>query len=147
MRREAYSLVEVMVAVAVIGIGMTAAAMLVNTLMAQEEVNAASLRAANLQEQAVMLYRLGVGDDPDLGGDDLIRALLPEVCGTNSPPAEGTFSIVFSDPQQTNIAVSSGGTIPLEFTTCTMEFAVPLPGDDAAPLRTNTVGILRPVIR
>ncbi|MBE2181739.1 MAG: prepilin-type N-terminal cleavage/methylation domain-containing protein [Chthoniobacterales bacterium] len=140
MRRGAYSLVEVMVAVAVIGIGMTAAAMLINTLMAQEEVNAASLRAANLQEQAVMLHRLGLGSDQ-------IRAILPEVCGTNSSPAEGTFSIVFSEPQQTNIAVSIGGTIPLEFTTCTMVFAMPLPGDDADPLRTNTVQILRPVIR
>ena len=140
MKRGAYSLVEVMVAVAIVGIGMTAAAMLINTLMAQEEVNAASLRAANLQEQAVMLHRLGVDDEQ-------IRALLPEVCGTNTEPAVGNFSIVFYAPQIIDIEIGGAATIPLEHSICTMVFAMPLPGEQAPVLRTNEVDILRPVIR
>lgn len=139
MKQAAYSLVEVMVAVAVIGIGMTAAAMLINSLMAQEEINAASLRAANLQEQAVMLHRLGLGDDQ-------IRALLPEETGTGTPSA-GDFCIVFSTPQITNVPLVGGATMPLELTTCTMVFAMPLPGEQAPVFRTNPVDILRPVIR
>jgi prepilin-type N-terminal cleavage/methylation domain-containing protein len=141
MNRGGYSLVEVMVAVAVVGIGMTAAAMLINTLMAQEEVNASSLRAANLQEQAVTLYRLGLSASN-------VRAVLPETCGTDTTPASGTFSLEFGTPAGTNIPLGGSlGTISMELTTCTMVFAVPLPGTNSPPLLTNTVNILRPTIR
>lgn len=141
MKRDGYSLVEVLVAVAVVGIGMTASAMLINTLMAQEEVNSSTLRAANLQEQAVTLYRLG------LAADD-IRAILPETCGTSSTPAANTFGLQFGTAVTTNIPLGGGlGTISMELTTCTMVFAVPLPGTNTPPRLTNTVNILRPTIR
>lgn len=60
MKRNGFSLVEAMIAAGIVAIGLTAAASLVGALMAKEEINSISLRAANLQEQAVMLYRLGL---------------------------------------------------------------------------------------
>jgi prepilin-type N-terminal cleavage/methylation domain-containing protein len=141
MKRDGYSLVEVLVAVAVVGIGMTASAMLINSLMAQEEVNSSTLRAANLQEQAVTLYRLGLSDSN-------IRAFLPETCGTGATPAANNFSLEFGNPTTTNIALGGAlGTISVERTTCTMVFAVPLPGTNTPPRLTNVVDIIRPTIR
>ncbi len=143
MKTAGYSLIEVMVVAGIVAIGLAAAASMINSLMFQEEINAGAVRAANLQEQAVMLHRLGLSDTQ-------IRALLPEVCGTNATPARDTFSITFSASTATNMTVGSGTnawTIGLDFTTCTLIYASPSPATNATPYRTNTVGILRPAIR
>ena len=136
MSTKGYSLVEVMVAAAIVAVGLTAAAVLASTLMQQQELNAATLRAANLHEQAAKLYRL------DLRPDDIYR-LLPENCaGGVTPPANG-YALSFSRAVATNIAV--GGTdVALEQTSCIMVFANPA-GNGA--LNTNGVTIVRPSIR
>ena len=136
MSTKGYSLVEVMVAAAIVAVGLTAAAVLASTLMQQQELNAATLRAANLHEQAAKLYRL------DLRPDDIYR-LLPENCaGGGTPPANG-YALSFSRAVATNIAV--GGTdVALEQTSCIMVFANP--GGNGA-LITNGVTIVRPSIR
>jgi prepilin-type N-terminal cleavage/methylation domain-containing protein len=143
MNKAGYSLLEVMITAGIVAIGLAAAAAMINSLMFQEEINAGAVRAANLQEQAVMLHRLGLTDTQ-------VRNLLPEVCGTNATPARDTFSVTFSAPTVTNMAVGPGTNtwpISLELTTCTLIYASPSPDSSASPYRTNTVGILRPVIR
>jgi len=132
---KGYSLVEVMVAAAIVAVGLTAAAVLASTLMQQQELNAATLRAANLQEQAAKLYRL------DLRPDDIYR-LLPENCsGGSTPPANGH---AFSFSRAAPISVSVGGIdVALDQTGCVMVYANPGNG----VLTTNGVTIVRPAIR
>ncbi len=125
MKNLGYSLVEVMVGAAIVAIGLTAAAVLVGTIMRQQEVNAATLRAANLQEQAVTLYRLGMGTN--------VAGLLPE-------PGYG---FTFTSPQQTNLS-NSVLSISVEVTECTMTY--PNPSGEGQDL-SNTVRIVRPSIR
>jgi prepilin-type N-terminal cleavage/methylation domain-containing protein len=133
---KGYSLVEVMVAAAIVAVGLTAAAVLASTLMQQQELNAATLRAANLHEQAAKLYRL------DLRTGDIYR-LLPEECvGGSTPPANG-YALSFSRAVATNIPVN-GTDVALEQTDCVMVFASP--GANGA-LTTNNVTIVRPSIR
>lgn len=136
MRARGYSLVEVMLAAAVVAIGLTAAAVLVGTLMQQQELNAASLRAANLQEQAVKLYRL------DLSPNTIV-SLLPESCQQSGTPPPGGYFLSFSRARSTNIEVD-GTLVLLDRTGCNMIFASP--GGTGA-LLTNTVTIVRPSLR
>lgn len=136
MNDKAYSLIEVMVAAAIVAVGLTAAAMLVGTLMRQQELNAASLRAANLQEQAIRLHRLDV---PAAS----LPALLPEPSTAGNSPPAGGYAIDFSDRDTTNVVVN-GTTVALEVTRCTMVYPNPV-GDDS--LVTNTLPVVRPSIR
>lgn len=136
MSSRGFSLVEVMVAAAILVIGLTAAAVLAGTLMAQQELNAATLRAANLQEQAVKLYRL------DLDGAT-IRSLLPETCASSGTPAPNAYVLTFSRPVPTAIDVN-GTILNLDATGCTMVFGNP---QVAGSFVTNAVTILRPGIR
>ncbi len=136
MNDKAYSLIEVMVAAAIVAVGLTAAAMLVGTLMRQQELNASSLRAANLQEQAIRLHRLDV---PAAS----IPALLPEPSTAGNAPPAGGYAIEFSNLDTTNIVVNDT-TVALEVTRCTMVYPNPV-GDDS--LVTNTLPVVRPSIR
>jgi len=58
--REAYSLIEVLVAGAILAIGIAAAALLANSMLVQQEANAQVSSALNLQEQAGKLFRMGL---------------------------------------------------------------------------------------
>ena len=136
MRNAGFSLVEVLVAAAIVVIGLTAAAVLAGTIMAQQELNAAALRAANLQEQAVKLYRL------DLDGA-MIRGLLPETCVSSGAPPTNGYVLTFSRPVSTAIDVN-GTTVSLDSTGCTMVSRNP---DSIGSLISNSVTILRPSIR
>jgi len=136
MKPGAFSLVEVMVAAAVVAVGLTAAAMLVGSLMQQQEVNAASFRASNLQEQAAKLFRMDLNPS-------LIREVLPEVSvGTTVPPAGG-YSFVFSRPAKTNLVVDNT-TLDLEVGSMQIIYESPLGSGTYA---TNRVSILRPATR
>ena len=136
MSTKGYSLVEVMVAAAIVAVGLTAAAVLASTLMQQQELNAATLRAANLHEQAAKLYRL------DLRSGDIYR-ILPENCAGGSTPPSNGYALSFSRAVDTNILVS-GTTVALEQTSCIMVFASP---GGSGGLTTNGVTIVRPSIR
>lgn len=145
MRARGYSLVEVVVAAAVVAIGVAAGAAMMNALVVQEETNAGAIRAANLHEQATMLYRLGVTNP------DVHYAILPERCSASPEPLAGNFSLTFAGPVVlTNTATrADGGTTEVlyEATTSTMIFANPgLPGNEPVSL-TNTHTIVRPRIR
>ncbi len=136
MKTGGYSLIEVLIAASVVAIGLTAAAALVGTLMAQQELNAASLRAANLQEQAAKLHRLDLNSST-------IRGLLPESCvGTGTPPAGG-FTLRFFPALTITNAVDTNE-ITIERTVCRIVFANPAA---AGTYRTNDVSIVRPTTR
>lgn len=137
MNLRGYSLVEVLVAAAIVAVGLTAAAVLAATLMQQQELNAATLRAANVQEQAVKLYRL------DLTPGDIV-SLLPENSRLGTPQTAGEFGFTFSRATKTNMTVDPTATISLDRTGCVMVYDDPL---GAGGYVANTNIILRPSIR
>jgi prepilin-type N-terminal cleavage/methylation domain-containing protein len=145
MKERGYSLVEVVVAAAVAAIGVAAGAVMMNTLVIQEEQNAGAVRAANLHEQATMLYRLGLTNPTEIYG------ILPEACSVAGTPAVGEFSIVFGDPATaTSDAVLDGGdTVAVAYTmaSCTLVYANRVAGSGEVTYLTNSLNIVRPTIR
>lgn len=137
MKKNAFSLIEALIAAAIIAIGLTAAASLVGALMAKEEVNTVSLRAANLQEQAVVLYRLGLSPEK-------IRAILPETCAETSAPAVGTFGLTFSSPAAMACEASDGSSFTVQSTECSFVYPVTGPDGSVLSYRDNSVTIVQP---
>lgn len=136
---QGYSLVEVLVAVVVVGIGLTAAAIMVGAIMSNEELNQVSLRAANLQEQSVTLCRLGL--EPGV-----IASILPEVVVSGAVPPSGGFSIDFTTEEDFKVVIN-GGTNSLKQTACTVVFPNPPPVSGQVTYGSNTVTVLLPSIR
>jgi prepilin-type N-terminal cleavage/methylation domain-containing protein len=145
MKSRGYSLVEVVVAAAVAAIGVAAGAAIINTLVVQEELNAGAVRAANLQEQAVALYRLGITNSQDLYN------ILPEPCTASGNPGAGGFVLTFDAPVATNFTatLTSGGSAPVacEVITCTVVYGNPIAGSGEVAYLSNTVTLVRPTIR
>jgi prepilin-type N-terminal cleavage/methylation domain-containing protein len=136
MSTRGYSLIEVIMAAAIIAVGLTAATALVGTLMQQQELNAATLRAANLQEQAAKLHRLDLSSSA-------IRGLLPEPCVASGTPPVGGYTLRFFPALQTNIVVDTN-LISIERTRCSIVFASPGGGGTYI---TNSISIVRPTTR
>lgn len=138
-----YSLVEVIVAAALLGIGMTAAAIMVHAIVRQEESNTVHRRAANLQEQASRLFQLGMNADQ-------IRNVLPENCVTDTTPTEGTFHITFSPVVTNTINVqgtTTNFTTQVEVTVNTLIYTGPPDGEGTSRHITNHQTVVRPTIR
>lgn len=125
-----------MVAAAIVAVGLTAAAVLASTLMQQQELNAATLRAANLQEQAAKLHRLDLSSSA-------IRGLLPEPCVASGTPPVGGYTLRFFPALRTNITVDAN-LVSVERTSCNIVFASP---GGVGTYTTNSVSIVRPTIR
>ncbi len=123
-RRAAYSLLEVLVATAILLAGVGAAAALTLVMAAQEEAARDTARCLNLHEQAVRLWQLGV---------------TPADISTSLLPAAGVDAITFDTPQSINVA----GTI-LTSVNCTITYrtariaAWTSPGTDTAVSNTLT---------
>lgn len=146
MKTRGYSLVEVVVAAAIAAIGVAAGAAIVNTLVVQQEFNAGSVRASNLQEQAVMLYRLGITNSQDLYN------IMPESCAASGNPAAGNFVLTFGTPTATNFtATLTNGTnsvsVACETVACTVVYGNPVAGGTQVTYLTNVVNFVRPTIR
>ena len=137
MKKNAFSLVEALIAAAIVSIGLTAAASLVGALMAKEEINTVSLRAANLHEQAVMLYRLGMAPAT-------IRSILPETCTDSGAPAVGTFGLAFGSPTSVQGTASDGTTFSVVSTPSTLIYPITAPDGSVLSYRTNSVTIVQP---
>ena len=137
MKRSGFSLVEALMAAAIVAIGLTAAASLVGALMAREEVNTVSLRAANLQEQAVMLYRLGLSPER-------ILEILPEPCSATTSPSAGAFGLSFGAPSAINCTATDGSAFAVTGTTCTLTFPVIGPDGSVLSYRNNSLTIVLP---
>jgi hypothetical protein len=104
--------------------------------MNQQEINATSLRATNLQEQAVRLYRL------DIPPTRIIE-LLPEAISSDLAPAIGRYGLSFNTSTRTNVTIDSTA-VAVDVTTCTLAYASPVASN---AIITNTVTIVRPSIR
>jgi len=136
---SAYTLIEVLIASAILMIAVSAAAALALATVAQEETNARIARCENLHEQAVRLYQLGL--EPGV-----ISAILP------TDPAK--ISLVFTTQP---VSIPSLGTVErsdsaLVYTT------TPLPSEWTAGTwnagessdtarRTSSITAIRPSIR
>jgi prepilin-type N-terminal cleavage/methylation domain-containing protein len=145
MKADGYSLVEVILAAAVAAIGAAAGAAMVSTLVVQQEANAGAVRAANLQEQAVMLYRLGLTNAQD------ICNILPEVCATSGSPAAEAYTLSFGTPVASSANASlTGGSqwaVAYQAIPCTIVYASAIPGTAQVSYLSNTVNFVRPTIR
>ncbi len=142
MKTRGYSLVEVVMAAAIVAIGVAAGAAMMNTLVVQEELNAGSVRAANLQEQATMLYRLGITNPQDMYN------ILPEPCSAIASPAANSFSLTFGSPSLVEkVVAGSSSTISYQVVACTVIHGNPIPGSSQVSYLTNAVSIVRPIIR
>ena len=137
MRKNAFSLVEALIAAAIVSIGLTAAASLVGALMAKEEINTVSLRAANLHEQAVVLYRLGLSPAK-------ILEILPETCSESGAPSAGTFGLVFGSQSGSQQTASDGTVFSVVSTPSTLFFPVTAPDGSVLSYRSNSVTIVQP---
>jgi prepilin-type N-terminal cleavage/methylation domain-containing protein len=125
-RRRAYSLIETLIAAAIVAIGIGAAAMLAMTMISQQEISAKVVRALNYQEQACRMYQLGVS---------------PAVITNFLPPESAVTSLVFTT---NSVSITNVGTV--EMGVCTAVFA---PGSrfGANSTRTNINAVVRPTIR
>jgi len=137
MKRNAFSLVEAMIAAAIVAIGLTAAASLVGALMAKEEINSISLRAANLQEQAVMLYRLGLPPAR-------IIEVLPETVSDTTTPAAGTYGLSFGSLSAVPCTASDGSNFTVTSASCTLTYPITAPDGSVLSYRSNSVTIVQP---
>lgn len=124
-----YTIVEALVAAAILVIGMAAAASLALTMVSQEEGSARVARAINLQEQAAHLYQLGLSTNT-------IASILPVDSGVSS--------ITFSFSSST---IANVGTI--DVATCRMTFTAgaPLTDTNTSISRTNDLTVVRPSTR
>jgi type II secretory pathway pseudopilin PulG len=137
MVKNAFSLVEALIAGAIVAIGLTAAASLVGALMAKEELNTTALRAANIHEQAVMLYRLGLSPDR-------IRAIMPEACAETATPPAGSFGLTFGSVVSSNGTASDGTVFAVLGTASTLVYPITAPDGSVLSYRSNTVTIVQP---
>ncbi len=99
MKTAAYSLIEVLIAGAILAIGIAAAALLSNSIIIQQEANSDLVRALNIQPRAAALYHLGLATGT-------ITNILPETFTTNTTPALDTFYLGF-DGAATNNGIES----------------------------------------
>jgi prepilin-type N-terminal cleavage/methylation domain-containing protein len=137
MKRNGFSLIEALMAAVIVAIGLTAAAALVGALIAKEEINTVSLRAANLQEQAVVLYRLGLAPGQ-------IRAILPEICTETSTPSAGNFGLTFGSPSTIACEASDGSSFSVKITECSLVYPITAPDGSVLSHRANQVVISQP---
>jgi hypothetical protein len=98
-----------------------------------------------LQEQAVMLYRLGLTNTQD------ICSILPEVCTTSGAPAADTFTLTFGTPvaDSADASLADGSQVPVAYQAipCTIVYASAIPGTAQVTYLSNTVNFVRPGIR
>jgi len=137
MKRNGYSIIEVLVAAGVIALAVGAGAVLARSSILQADSNARVARAANLHEQVATLYRLGY----DLS---VITNILPEDFVTNTPSASDTFRLTFGSLTNT---ISGSGSPNVQMTNSTMVFQSGLRTDGSFDWRSNAVILVRPTIR
>jgi type II secretory pathway pseudopilin PulG len=132
---HAYTLVEVLIAGALLAIGVAAAAVLARTIYANQESSALATRALNVQEQAGRLFSLGLATNT-------ITNLLPESCTNVTTPPAGRINLQFA--LATNTITNVG-----DIEAATIQIIFPSATDSAGTLlrRTNTVLVVRPTIR
>lgn len=127
-RPAGYSLVEVLIAAAIVAVGLSAAAVVSLTLTNQQKGHARMIKAMNHQEQAARLHQLG-----------LSYATITNILPTE--PGVVSLTITSSTPN----ANLSG--VVMDATVWTLVYS---PGNlltNATDLQTNSIAAVRPTLR
>ena len=139
MNKNGYSLIEVLIASAILLIGITAAALLASALYTQEIQDAKIAQAINAQTQAAALWQLGLSPTT-------ITNILPAKCSNSAPPADGSIYLSFNATTNTTIGGSNGPVMdklePLQIV-----FPSASAPDGTPVYRTNNITVFRPSIR
>jgi len=135
-QRYGYSLIEVLIAGAILAIGVAAAALMASALMVQDEANGNALQAYNAQEQAARLWQLGLSPAT-------ITNILPERCTSSNPPPLYNIHLSFT-PSTTNI---NGVTNIETLNPLRLIFISGITADGDATYITNDIVVVRPGIR
>ena len=130
MKTNAYSLIEVLIAAAVLAVGISAAALLANSMILQQDANTDLTRGLNVQERVAKLYHLGLPTTA-------ITNVLPETF-SNSAAGLDKFVLSFS------AATTNNG---IESLTNTVVFSVGIQRDGTVVYRTNTATLYRETTR
>ncbi len=133
-RFAGYSLPEVLIAAGILMVALAASAILARTMLLQTEANLRVATALNTQEQAGVLYQLGL----DLPA---ITNILPANFSSASPPATNQLFLTFGAATNTVSGVTLVNT-----TNCTIVFPVGGRTDSTNVFRTNQVILVRPSI-
>ncbi len=132
MNQRGYSLIEVVIAGALLVIGIAAAGLFAHTMLLQQEASSRVAMAFNMQEQSARLFQLGLAPSA-------ITNILPaRVVGTGNPNAD-QISLQFT--VVTNTVAGAGD---VEQATITMVFPAARQTDGTLVLRTNSVTAVRP---
>ena len=121
MKTSAYSLIEVMIAGAVLAVGIAAAALLANSRILQQEANKDVTRGENVQERIAKLYHLGLATNT-------FTNILPETFVTTRSGLD-KFVLSLSVPTTNN---------GVESVTSTLFFSAGAQNDGTVVYRTNT---------
>ena len=132
----AYSLIEVLIAAAILVVGISAAAILANAILVQEESNGYSLRAFNAQEQAARLWQLGLSPAT-------ITNILPERCSTNATNP-GAYSVYLGF---SNSTTNVGGLTVEILNPLRIVFHSGFNSTNSPTYRTNDILVVRPTNR
>jgi len=135
-RHGAYSLVEVLIAGAVLAIGVAAAAIMASALMVQGEANGNALQAYNAQEQAARLWQLGLAPTN-------ITNILPHRCTTTNPPPLYNIHLSFTE---TTTNINGVSNIPI-LNPLRIVFNSGVTAGGTQLYITNDVIVVRPSIR
>ena len=131
--RGGYSLIEVLIASAVLLIGISAAAVMIGAISTQETTDARVAQALNMQEQAGRLWQLGLTPAT-------VTNILPAKCSAGNPSDTTTIRLDFSETTNTT-SLSPGVSMdilnPLRLVLMT--------GNGV--YRTNDIVVGRPTIR
>ena len=137
MKKNAYSLLEVLIAGAILLVGIAAAAILSNALYTQEATDTRITQALNMQEQAARLWQLGLNTST-------ITNILPAKCSSLASPPSDSIHLVFNETMNTTLSgIPVDTLIPLQIVFVTGV------GSGGTPVyRTNSVGaVVRPTNR
>ena len=134
--RQAYSLIEVLIAAGILLTGIAAVAMMAHTMFLQEEANGRVTRALNLQEQAATLWQLGLESHT-------VTEVLPEKCATNNPPGADAVYLTFS----TNANITALGPGVVESINLGIVFHSATRANGNLIYQSNTVTVVRPSTR
>ncbi len=130
-----YTLVEVLIAGALLAVGISAAALMANSMIMQEEANIQIIRGLNLQEQVGRLYQMGLDYDG-------ITNVLPERCTTTFPPPSGFVGLRLSA-----VVTNISGVGLVEQAECEIMYSVLQGSDGNTHYASNSVTLIRPTIR
>ena len=97
MKKNAYSLIEVLIAGAILLVGIAAAAILSNALYTQEATDIRITQALNMQEQAARLWQLGLEKST-------ITNILPVKCSSLASPPSDSIHLVFNETTNTTLS-------------------------------------------